>query len=243
MKNPESKEIRHLELKQKAEISIEKAKETILQNIPKEEILSIYVKGSYVQGELQESSDVDIVVILKTNEYLPAVYELTEKFGKTTEPPFQAVAYTLEELKTGKWSPKRTKNSTTISSFVKHLDQLPLIYGSKPEGELFTRTDEKDLTALISAFRTNFLPGINDGSFKFDELVKQVLWLTERERRALGKIPDYSWQKLADSTEDENHIIHDALKFRRQRNVSKQEQEDFIKNLESHLVFLEAKFK
>ena len=125
--------LHQLELKKKADVSLSKAKEIILESIPNNEIISIYIKGSYVQNELQPSSDVDVVVILKSEEYLPAVYELTEKFGNTTEPPFQIVAYTLEELQTGQWSPNRTKNTTPVSVFVKHLDQLLLLYGSKPE--------------------------------------------------------------------------------------------------------------
>ena len=94
----------------------------------------------------------------------------------------------------------------------------------------------------MSVFRTNFLPGITTGSFKFNELVKQVFWLTEREQRALGKMPDYSWQKLADSVEDKNHIIHSALKYRRQKEVSKEDQEEFFNKLQSYLELLEEKY-
>lgn len=233
-----SLETDQLKLKEQADISLLKAKETILNSISNEEILSIYVKGSYVQDELQPDSDVDVVVILKSEEYLPAVYELTEKFGDTTVPPFQIVAYTLEELQTGKWSSKRIKTSTTISIFVKQMDQLPLLYGSKPEGKLFTRTDIKDLTALISAFEKNFLPDFEKGTFRFDELVKQVIWLTERELRAKGIVPDYSWQKLADLIEDKEHIMHLALRLRRQKEASKEEQDIFIEKLQKYLALL-----
>jgi predicted nucleotidyltransferase len=231
-----------LELKELADISISKAKETILEHIPNDEIISIYIKGSYVQDELQPESDVDIVVILKSEKYLPAVYELTEKFGQTTKPPFQIVAYALEELQTGKWSSNRTNNPTTISTFVKHLDQLPLIYGSKPEGQLFTRTDLKDLTAFISAFENKFLPDFEKGSFKFNEIVKQVLWLSEREQRALGVLPDYSWQKLANSIEDKNHIVHLAIKLRKQKEVSREEMDIFMEKLNNYLSFLKIKY-
>ncbi|MFA6295301.1 MAG: nucleotidyltransferase domain-containing protein [Candidatus Paceibacterota bacterium] len=232
-----------LELKEQADVSLSKAKEIILNSIPNDEIVSIYVKGSYVQDELQPDSDVDVVVILKSEEYLLAVYELTEKFGKTTKPPFQIVAYTLEELQTGKWSSNRTKTPTTISAFVKHLDQFPLLYGSKPEGKLFTRTDIKDLTALISAFEKSFLPDFEKGIFKFSEIVKSVMWLTEREQRALGIVPDYSWQKLSDSIKDENHIIHLALKLRRQKEVSKEEQAVFMEKLKNYLSSLKEKYQ
>lgn len=230
-------------LKEKADISLSKAKEFILKYIPNEEIISIYIKGSYVQNELQLDSDVDIVVILKNDEYLNTVYELTERFGGTTEPPFQIVAYTLEELKTGKLSPKRIKNPTTISIFVKQLDQFPLLYGSKPEGKLFTRTDFKDLTALISVFEENFIPGFEKGIFKFNEIVKQVIWLTEREQRARGIVPDYSWQKLADSIKNGDHIIHFALKLRRQKYVSNEEQDIFMEKLKKYLKKLKSEFQ
>jgi predicted nucleotidyltransferase len=232
-----------LELKEKADISLAKAKETILKSIPNEEIVSIYIKGSYVQGELQPNSDVDVVVILKSDEYLPLLYELSEKFGNTEEPPFQISPYTLDELQTGKWSSNRTKNSSTISIFVKQLDQLPLIYGKKPEGKLFTRTDAKDLTALMSAFENNFLPNFEKGTFKFHEIVKQVIWLTEREQRTRGLMPDYSWQKLANSIEDKNHIIHSALRLRRQKDVSKEEQDAFMEALKNYLKGLKDEYQ
>lgn len=232
-----------LELKEKADISLSKAKETILKSIPSEDIVSIYVKGSYVQDELQQDSDVDVVVVLKSDQYLTAVYELTEKFGDTTEPPFQIVAYTLEELQTGKWSSNRTKNPTTISALVKHLDQLQILYGSKPEGKLFTRTDIKDLTALMSAFEKSFLPDFEKGTLKFNEIVKQVIWLTEREQRARGIVPDYSWKKLANSIEDENHIIHLALKLRKQMEVSKEERDVFIEKLKNYVEDLKEEYQ
>ena len=243
MNKQEQGKIEYSGLKEKAEISIEKTKELILENIPNEEIISIYVKGSYVHDELQPDSDVDIVVILKTDKYLPDLYKLTVDFGDSVSPPFQAIAYTLDELQTGKWSLNRPKNATPIASFTKHMDQLPLLYGSKPEGKLFTKTDEKLLKTSIANFRKIYLPEFNGGTFKFKNLIKQVIWLVEKEQRALGFIPDYHWQKLADSIEDKNHIAHDALRLRRQIDISKEEQDDFLLKLNDYLNFLEDKYK
>ena len=97
------------QLKEKAEIALQKAKEIILESIPNDEIVSIYVKGSFVRDELVPDSDVDVVVILKSEEYLPAVYELTEQYGKSTTPPFQIVALTVKELKTGERNKQNKK--------------------------------------------------------------------------------------------------------------------------------------
>ncbi|MDD5165460.1 MAG: nucleotidyltransferase domain-containing protein [Candidatus Pacebacteria bacterium] len=241
MNNETFEKTESISLKEKAEISIEKAKEIILKEIPNEEILAIYIKGSYVQGELNDKSDVDLVVILKTEEYLPAIYEISKKFGDTTDPKFQSVAYTISELLTGEKEYNHTVTSPP-SVFVKHIDELPLIYGSKPEGKLFTRTDIKDLTALLSVFEKTFIPDFNNKKFSFNALVKQVLWLVEREQRALGLLPEYSWQKLADSIKDKNHIIHRALEYRRRINVSKEKQEEFLTDLKRYIDLLNQKY-
>lgn len=222
-------------LKHKAEISIQKAKELILQSIPNNEIISIYIKGSFVRDELVPDSDVDIVVILKSEEYLPFIYELAEQHKNSTNPPLQIVAYTMKELETGERATNRTKNTTAVSRFVKHLDSLPLIYGAKPEGKLFTRTNEKDLSIGVNNFKTLFIPDYKVGTFSFKDLVKQVLWLTENELRAKGLEPEYSWQKLADSVPDQNHIVHLALKYRQQSDISEEEKEEFLRKLDEYL--------
>ena len=225
-----------------AEDSIQKAKEVILNNIPKEEIISIYVKGSYAQGELRPDSDVDIVVVLKTEEFLPKVYTLDDDISNPKEIPFAIVAYTLKELQTGEKAINRPRVTSPVSVFVKQLDHLPFIYGTKPEGKLFVRTDTKDLTALIGAFRSTFLPQYEEGKFSIKQLVKQILWLSDREQRALGNLTGYSWQGLADSVKDENHIIHLALKLRRQDKISSEEEESFLIKIKEYLSLLETKF-
>jgi predicted nucleotidyltransferase len=235
IENPESNQ-----LKEKAEITLQKAKELILHTIPNDEIISIYVKGSFVQGELLPSSDVDVVVILKSEEYLPTIYDLTKQYGDQSDPPFQIVCYTLKELKTGEKASNRIRNTTAVSRFVKHIDSLPLIYGTKPEGKLFTRTDEKDLSISIKNFTDRFIPEYKEGKFGFKELVKQVLWLIEGEQRLKQKNIGYSWQKLADSISDQNHIIHSAFKYRKQNDISKTEKDEFLRKLEEHLNSIKA---
>jgi predicted nucleotidyltransferase len=232
------------ELASVAEITISKAKELILQSIPNDEIVSMYIKGSYVQKEMQPNSDVDIVVILKTEQYLPAVYELTEQYGESVTPPFQAVVYTMKELQTGERASNRTRNTTTISIFVKQMEYLPLIYGTKPEGPLFTRTDKKDLTAYLGVFRKTFMAELKEGKLSFKGLVKLTLWLIERAERAGGNpITYYSWQKLADSIKDPNHIIHTTLRLRRQeQKATESEQAIFLEQLEDYLQSLEKTY-
>ena len=68
------------------------------------------------------------------------------------------------------------------------------------------------------------------------------MWLTEREQRARGKVLGYSWQKLADLIEDKNHIMHLAFKFRKQKEVLKEEQDMFMKKLKDYIEVLKGSF-
>lgn len=229
------------DLKQKAEISIREAKDLILKSIPNNEIVAIYLKGSYIQGEMLPDSDIDVVVILKSEEYLPAIYKLTEECGISVNPPFQIVAYTMKELETGEKASNRIKSTTAVSRFNKHLESLPLIYGAKPGGHLFMRTDEKDLSVNIQNFRNMYIPDYKEGKFGFKQIVKQTFWLAEADQRLKGLKPGYSWQKLADSTGNPDDVIHLALKYRKQDKISKEEESDFMERLEKYLNELESK--
>lgn len=235
----QSRKDQEMTFREKAEISIQRAKELILKTIDPTAIVSIYLKGSFVQDELRPESDVDIVVILKDEEYLEEVYRLTKEYGHSIHPPFQIVAYTMNELLTGEKATNRTKAATSVSRFVKHLDDLPLIHGVKPEGVLFTRSDKKDLSINIKNFKDRFIPEYKNGIFGFQQIIKQVFWLVEAELRLEGKHPEYSWKGLSRAIPDPDHIIHLTLTYRNQDNISKQEEYDFMNKLEKYLADLE----
>ena len=124
------------------------------------------------------------------------------------------------------------------------MDSFPLIYGAKPEDRLYTRTDERDLRAFISAFRKGFLPDYETGKFHFPSLVKSVIWLAEKEERAKGIKPEYSWRKLDESIKDPEHIIHMAFEFRKRTGeITEKERKVFIEKLLKYLDFLGEKYK
>ena len=52
-------------IEKKAIVSIKKSRSLILKSIPKNKIVAIYIKGSFVRREMNKKSDVDIVPIVK----------------------------------------------------------------------------------------------------------------------------------------------------------------------------------
>jgi hypothetical protein len=212
---------------------IREAQVRLFLHVPKERILALYLKGSQVHGMTNADSDVDFVAILKQEEDLAAVYEVSKQDGTTTKPPFSISAYVLSELQTGKLIPGRPP-IPGVSRFVKHLDGLELIFGERPEEPLFRRTDQKDLEVNVRNFFNIYIPGYESGAYQFKDMVKQVLWLAEAEARVLGATVTHSWQDAVAALPS-THIAHVAFKYRLEGNPDIATQERFISNLKSHL--------
>jgi predicted nucleotidyltransferase len=74
-----------------------KAKDFILENIPNDEIVSIYLTGSLARREVNTNSDIDLIVILKTLVYANRVESLKESF-RVSKTSITFSVLTLEEL-------------------------------------------------------------------------------------------------------------------------------------------------
>ena len=78
---------------------------------------------------------------------------------------------------------------------------------------------------------------------EFDVISKQVFWLVEYEQRWIGKNPPHNWRKLAKSIKDENHIIHDTLRYRLKLTKDKKERAKFIRKLRRYVSEMEKLIK
>lgn len=90
------------------------ARKLILDNVPSEQIVSIYVKGSFVRREMNEKSDVDTVTIVKNSKYLTKFKDLEKKYRFQFDPIIQCSPYSLWELKNNKCA--KTRKVTRASS-------------------------------------------------------------------------------------------------------------------------------
>ena len=202
--------------------SIKKARRILLQSVPKDRIMAIYVKGSFVRREMTKKSDVDIVPIVKGLETKKAIQKLDNEKG-TFYRPSELLPKTVQELR-------------KPNHFIDRLNSYKLIYGKSLKTSEFPFRNKKErLDGLIRAFNNEFLPNYEKGTFGFRELVKQVFWLTDLEEQINGNKTAVSWKELANSIRDKNHIIHDALKFRLHPTKDKIKRGIFIVKLRKHL--------
>ncbi len=230
-------------IEKKAIKSIDKAKRILFKNIPKKKIFAVYIKGSFVRREMNEKSDVDIAPITFDNKTLEKIKRLQELKGKIYKPS-ELLPHSLEEFKQGKRHLKHTSIKGGVDIVLRNIHHYKLIYGKPLDITNYPmRSDLNFLKGHINAFRTKFIPCYREKKFGFSEIAKQVFFLVEREERVKGSNPPYSFEGLAKSIKDKNHIVHDALRFRLKPVKDKKEKEKFMKKLDKYLSELEEMVK
>lgn len=229
-------------LEEQAIKSIKSAKKIILENIPREEIISIYVKGSFPRREMNNKSDVDTFTVLKHSKYLKKLQILKKKYREAFTPNIEFAGYSLWELKTNKRTKSEKRVRAAPSRTIQHLEHYELIYGKKlDKNDFYQGSDDKILKSTIKAFRDLFLPMYVKKKFGFSEIIKQTFWLVENHEKFKGNNPPHYWNGLDKSIKEKNHIIHDTLNLRLNPTKDKKIREKFVKKLEKYLDKLEKK--
>ncbi|MBS3083419.1 hypothetical protein J4423_01295 [Candidatus Pacearchaeota archaeon] len=221
--------------------SILYAKKLILEHIPHEEIMAIYVKGSFVRREMNIYSDVDTFTVLKHSKYVSRMKNLEKKYRKAIHPPIQLSSMSLWELKNNKRAKLRRGIGTSPAAISNHLKHYKLIYGKEINTLNFEMGSSKGrLRGMMEIFNEMFLPQYEEGKLHKHELIKQIFWLVEREQVFLGKEPPHSWRGLAKMIKDKNHIIQDTKRlYFDKKTKSHEEMEKLIKKLKIYLKRLE----
>jgi predicted nucleotidyltransferase len=218
-------------------IALKKGLKFVLENVPKEEIVSICAKGSLVRREMKKDSDVDLFVVLKRKKFFKKMQALAYDLKKNSSPKINiGCPYTLWELKTGKKLKITGNVKPAPARIIKHLEHYRLLYGNKLSEFKFVQKDDMILLKnFIHTFDSYFLPMYEDKRITFPEIVKQVFWLVDLEQRARGNETAYSWKKLGESIDNKNHIIHITLKYRMKKPKDKKLREKYIEELKGYL--------
>tara|TARA_Y100000310_G_C20681907_1_gene816463 strand:+ start:2702 stop:3460 length:759 start_codon:yes stop_codon:yes gene_type:complete len=223
---------------------IKKARDLILHNIPRAEIISIYSKGSFPRREMNKWSDIDLITIIKNSKYLKKFKKLEKANKQSFGLPIHLESVSLFELKRGKKGKLGGQEGKTTSRIVKQLNNFKLIYGMALEGSKYPkRSNREDLEKLIKLFKENLIPAYLNKNIGFSEIVKPTFWLIEDERRFYGEKSSSSWRNLANSIKDEKHIIHDVLRFRLRPTKDIGQREKFIRKLKKYITYLERSLK
>ena len=213
-----------------------KARKKVVEAVPENKLVAIYIKGSFARREMRENSDVDMVPIVKGNEDEGAAFGVN---GPEVEPTV-VVPLSLWEFEHNKLYSKGGYDPDLRAEpdlFLKKLDKCRLIYGKPLDPSKYPiRNDKEILKDEIEKIRKGYIPAYEEGAIKFAPLLKEVFWLTEAEQEVKGRKAGHSFEGIAKSVEDEGHIVHEAYRFITRRNKGREK--EFIKGLKEHLATL-----
>ena len=224
--------------------SIKIAEKLILQNVPKDKIISIYAGGSFIRRDMNENSDVDILVVVKESKYLNDLKRLDKAYKEKYHPKISIGRYSLWELKHGKLSKQGGAGQAGPIRVSKHLHHLKLIYGKQLDPKKLFQISDKDLLEkTINTFNQRFIPQYNQKKMWFTDIVKSTFWLIEAEELVKGNNPPHSWKGLAKSIKDRGHIVQDALRYRMKKPKNLELRAEYIIKLKKYLARLQKRIK
>jgi hypothetical protein len=227
------------EIEKKAIKSVEIARYLVVNSIPKDKLVAIYIKGSFTRREMKKGSDVDMVPIVAENKYQGAVFGVNSPEIE----PVIVVPLSLWEFKHNKlWTKSNRKPDLRAKPdrLLKKIKECKLIYGKPLNPKNYPiRDDKTTLKEEIRIIKNGYIPFYEKREIKFESLLKEVFWLVELEQTVFGKKVKHSFDGITKSVDDVNHIIHDAFDLR--KNPSKSKENKFILKLKKHLEELEKK--
>jgi len=208
----------------------------IFENIPPEHILSIYLKGSFYQREMNEKSDVDVSVVVDEDKYLDNLYDLQKRLGNSKDLNFGFGGYSISELRTGRLSTYGNTNRANTGTLARMIPSYALIYGKALDtSELHLESNKQYLENYIEAFSKKFFPSYEAKEFDFGEMLKRALWLFELECAVKNqKYVFTTWKNLA-SYFDKDHLVHEVLELRKIVSIDDATKGDFLRKLKSYL--------
>lgn len=229
-------------IEKKAISKIKIARKLIIQAVPKEELVAIYVKGSFVRREMRKGSDIDIVPVVTKNSLEGAIFEINSRIIA----PAIVVPLSLEEFKANKLF---TKSGFTLDLraepdlFLKKLNNYELIYGKTLNPNDFPiRTDKQVVRNEIKKIREGYIK-----AYKLEKSssppIKELFWLVEYVQLSKGNKVKHSFKGIANSVKDSNHIIHEAYRLRlKEKRLTNKDKAQFIKHLKEYLNSIEKEF-
>ncbi len=218
---------------------VKKARNLILKNLPKKEIVGMYSKGSFSRREMNKSSDIDLITILRHSRYLPKLERLQKENKTSLGLSVHLSGISLYELKIGKHC-KTSKKKASTSRTLKQIPNYKIIYGKGLEKHNFPmRSNKEDLKNLIKFYKEYLIPAYRNKKEAFATIIKGTFWLVEDEQRFKTNKSSTSWKNLAKSIRDKKHIIHETLKLRLHPTKDKKTRREFLSRLIKYISSLE----
>lgn len=221
-------------IEQKAIEAVVKARALIVASIPAEELVAIYIKGSFVRREMNENSDVDMVPIVKTTDFEGQVFNVNDEDIN----PVMVVPLSIEEFEKNELMTETSKPVDLRAKpdrMLRMIKECRLIFGQELDASKYPmRSDAQAYEDEKEIINIGYIPLYLQGSIKFDPLLKEFFWMTEMELLSKGIQVPHTFVGIAKAAPLE-HLIHEALKLREMGVLDKNTELEFVDKLRTKL--------
>ncbi len=210
-----------------------------------DELVSLYVIESFLSKEMVESSDIDLIGIMKPSfdfrRELRINKMLNEKIGPNHRIDLGTMSYDEFLGGTAKGSLLNTIELPVFLAFMKrarliygkriNLDKLP-VKPSSPEEQMEYHI------RVFDEYKAEFWKKDRiKTDFTFRDLIKMVLYLADVELQlARNLTPRRSYAGIIKAFHnDKNHIVHYSIKLRRKKTISGEEKESWLDLAEAYV--------
>ncbi len=219
--------------KKAIEVTI-RARDKVISSVPKEELIAIYVKGSFVRREMNEGSDVDMVPIVLHTSFEGRAFGVNDN----DIDPVMVVPLSIEEFESNELA---TKSDLSIDlrakpdRFLRMLDESRIIFGQKIEpGNYPIRSDAEAYKDEIEIILNGYVPQFLEGKIDFSPLLKEFFWMTEMELASKGVSVPHTFLGIAEAS-PASHLIHEALRLRESGKLDRESGVRFVQKLQEFL--------
>jgi len=155
-------------VEKRAILSVKRAMDFLLTNVPKDKLISVYIKGTFVTRELKEKSDVDILPIVKNKSEMRKLKAVRDRNKERLRPSeLLPMSYTELTQKNRPWG--------RADTFLRDLEHHKWLYGKKlKKSDYPMRTWDKMFLDEILMLKNKTIPLYRKGKFSFTQFIEEV---------------------------------------------------------------------
>ncbi|MFA6005510.1 MAG: hypothetical protein WC775_03410 [Patescibacteria group bacterium] len=220
-------------IEQKAIDSTIKARELVIQSVPPNALVAIYIKGSFTRREMNSKSDVDMVPIVTETRYEGKVFGV----NRPEIHPVMVVPLSLVELRSNALATKSEQSVDLRAKpdrFLRTIEAYKLIYGTPLNPKDFpVRSDTDAYKDDVDILLNGYVPLYLKGEIDFAPLMKKFFWTVEMKLASQGIVVPHTFVGIADGAKGDK-LVQEALKLRQQVEITKTEELEFVKKLREY---------
>jgi predicted nucleotidyltransferase len=224
----------------------------VLENADSE-LVSLYVIGSFLSKEMVESSDIDLVGVMKSSFDFSKEVRINKALNATIRSRQRIDLGTMshDEFFGGPQKGSLTKH-IELRVFLNFLKRAQLLYGRRinfdrvPVKPALPEEELKYHIKVFNEYKAVFRKKDRiSADFSFKDFIKIVFYIADLELQLIRNLtPRRSYSEIVKALQgDRAHIVHYSMRLRRKKTISYEDRQSWLNLAERYVAQIKAEFK